>query len=171
MTDDRGKDHEYGVRVEWTGNRGHGTRNYTGYDRAHVITSTNRPPLLGSSDAAFHGDGTRYNPEDLLVASLSACHMLWYLALSAKAGIVVTAYVDDARGTMVETSDGGGRFAEVVLRPTVTVRETPYRNLVADLHHRAHELCFIAQSVNFRVRYDVRTKIEGSPSPVAEEVS
>src|SRR5205814_6337653 len=101
--------------------RGTGTSGYREYDRAHEISSPGKPPIVGSSDPSFRGDATRYNPEELLVASLSTCHMLWYLHLAADAGIAVTAYADDARGTMLEADDGSGRFARVVLRPTVTV--------------------------------------------------
>jgi organic hydroperoxide reductase OsmC/OhrA len=149
-------EHAYAVRVEWTGNRGEGTSTYRAYDRAHAITAPGKPVLLGSSDPAFRGDPARYNPEELLVASLSACHMLWYLHLCADAGIVVTAYHDDASGTMVETPEGGGRFAEVVLRPTVTLRPEDDAALANALHERAHELCFIARSVNFPVRCEPR---------------
>ena len=107
--------------------------------------------IAGSSDPNFRGDATRYNPEELLVASLSACHMLWYLHLCAENGIVVTAYVDDARGTMAETEDGGGRFTEVMLRPAVTIASGDNER-AQRLHERAHQLCFIANSMNFPVR-------------------
>jgi organic hydroperoxide reductase OsmC/OhrA len=153
-------EHPYEVRVEWTGNLGDGTSGYRSYARAHEIAAAGKPAIPGSSDPAFRGDGSRYNPEDLLVASLSACHMLWYLHLCAEAGIVVTGYVDDARGTLVETADGGGHFAEVVLRPQVTVQAGADGEKAIALHERAHHLCFIANSVNFPVRCEPGVQLE-----------
>jgi organic hydroperoxide reductase OsmC/OhrA len=140
------------VSVRWTGNTGEGTSDYKSYERAHEISAAGKPSVPGSSDPAFRGDPSRYNPEELLVASLSACHMLWYLHLCADAQIVVTSYEDDATGTMRLTEDGGGRFEEVVLRPAVTVRKGADPGLARALHARAHHLCFIANSVNFEVR-------------------
>lgn len=145
-------DHTYDVRVSWTGNLGTGTSHYRAYARDHDITAAGRPAIAGSSDRAFRGDASRYSPEDLLVASLSACHMLWYLHLCADAGIVVTAYVDDAHGVMKLGRDGGGRFTEVVLRPAVTMGAGADTALAAALHDRAHALCFIASSVAFPIR-------------------
>lgn len=146
-----GREHRYGVRVDWTGNLGQGTAGYRAYSRDHAITAGTKPPIPGSSDPAFRGDPARWNPEELLVASLSACHKLWYLHLCAEAGITVLAYADAAAGTMVEDADGGGRFARVTLRPQVTVKPGDDRARAAELHHRAHALCFIANSVNFPV--------------------
>lgn len=151
--------HEYAIRVEWRGNRGEGTSGYRAYDRAHEISAPGKPVIPGSSDPAFRGDRSRYNPEELLVSSLSACHMLWYLHLCADAGIVVTGYVDAATGSMVETEEGGGRFTEVVLRPTVTVRPGADPDRAMALHERAHRLCFIASSVNFAVRFEARVEV------------
>ena len=146
-----GKEHTYAVRVAWTGDRGSGTSGYRAYARDHEVSAAGKPVVPGSSDPAFRGDPARYNPEELLVASLSACHMLWYLHRCADAGVVVTGYVDDARGTMAETADGGGRFTGVTLRPRVRVAEGSDRELAASLHERAHRMCFIANSVNFPV--------------------
>ncbi|MEO6879114.1 MAG: OsmC family protein [Gemmatimonadaceae bacterium] len=144
--------HQYSIQVTWTGNTGAGTRGYRAYERAHEISAPGKPAISGSSDPAFRGDAGRYNPEELLVASLSSCHMLWYLHLASEAGIVVTAYRDHAMGSMRESSDGGGAFAEVVLRPVVTAQRGAAAAVVSELHHRAHALCFIANSVNFPVR-------------------
>ncbi len=144
------------MQVAWTGNRGSGTSSYRAYDRAHEIRAPGKSPLLCSSDPTFLGDRSRYNPEELLVASLSACHMLWYLHLAADNGIVVVDYHDDATGTMVETRNGGGTFTEVTLHPVVTVAGAVDEALVAHLHERAHELCYIASSVAFPVRCDAR---------------
>ena len=112
--------------------------------------------IPGSSDPNFRGDATRYNPEELLVMSLSSCHMLWYLHLCAEAKIVVTAYVDEAVGTMVEVKETGGHFTDVVLRPVVTLQAGSDAALAASLHDRAHHLCFVANSVNFPVHCEPR---------------
>ncbi|OZM80363.1 OsmC family protein [Pseudonocardia sp. MH-G8] len=145
--------HHYAVSVSWTGNRGNGTSGYRDFDRDHTIAADGPPRILGSSDPAFRGDASRWNPEQLLVASLSECHMLWYLHLCADAGAVVTNYTDDARGTMAE--DGaGGRFTEVTLAPRVTVAESRMVDTALALHEAAHERCFIANSVNFPVRHE-----------------
>jgi organic hydroperoxide reductase OsmC/OhrA len=154
-----GKQHSYSMHVTWTGNRGQGTVGYTAYDRAHEIAGPGKLVIPGSSDPAFRGDPSRYNPEDLLVAALSACHMLSYLHQCANAKIVVSEYVDDAVGVMTETAEGGGRFTEVMLRPTVTIEPGGDVALATRLHERAHHLCFIASSVNFEVRCDPRVQI------------
>ena len=151
------KTHAYAAQVVWTGNLGSGTSDYRAYSRDHELRYEGKAPVLGSSDPMFRGDKVRCNPEELLVASLSSCHMLWFLHLCADAGITVTAYEDDASGTMVEESDGGGQFSEVVLRPRVTVVGDASAESLAAIHRRAHSLCFLARSVNFPVRCDPRS--------------
>lgn len=152
--------HSYTTELVWTGNRGEGTSGYRAYDRAHEISAAGKPIIPGSSDPHFRGDATRYNPEELLVASLSACHMLWFLHLCADAGIRVERYTDAATGTMQETPDGGGRFTEVVLRPLVTVAGEIDEERMNAVHERAHQLCFIAKSVNFPVRCEATLELE-----------
>ncbi len=147
-------EHRYTVRVTWTGNRGAGTTDYRAYDRAHVIETAGKPPIPGSADPAFRGDPDRWNPEELFVASLSACHKLWYLHLCATAGVVVVAYADKATGVMTENSDGSGQFTQVVLRPQVTVAQGSDVALAERLHTDAHRMCFIARSVNMPVRIE-----------------
>src|SRR6476659_2001253 len=116
--------HHYAITVTWTGNLGTGSSHYRAYARDHQISAEGkRAPVLGSADPVFRGDPSRYNPEELLVASLSSCHMLAYLHLCADAGIVVTAYHDAATGTLVEQNDGGGEFTAVMLRPHVTITD------------------------------------------------
>ncbi len=146
-------EHSYEVRVTWSGNRGAGTSTYRSYGRDHTVSAVGRPPIEGSSDPGFRGDGSRWNPEQLLVASLSQCHMLWFLHLCVGAGVIVTGYTDRPHGTMVETRDGG-HFEEVVLRPKVTVATEDQAALTPELHERAHQMCFIANSVNFKVRHE-----------------
>jgi organic hydroperoxide reductase OsmC/OhrA len=148
------KKHDYSTMLRWTGNRGTGTSDYRSYGRDHEITGPSKSSTLqGSSDAHFRGDAARYNPEDLLVASLSACHMLSYLHLCAVSHIVVTAYEDDATGTMAENPDGSGEFIEVMLRPCVTITAESDPEKAMELHQAASKLCFIARSVNFPVRH------------------
>jgi organic hydroperoxide reductase OsmC/OhrA len=149
-----GRRHNYEVRIVWTGNLGQGTTGYRAYARRHEIEATGRPVIAGSSDPAFRGDPDRWDPERLLVASLSQCHMLSYLHQCADASVVVTAYEDHAVGTMVQDAAGGGRFTEVVLRPVVTVADESTLEPARALHERAHELCFIANSVSFPVRHE-----------------
>jgi organic hydroperoxide reductase OsmC/OhrA len=145
--------HNYKITTRWTGNNGTGTSSYRDYNRNHVISSEGKNDIESSSDPAFNGDRTRYNPEELLVASLSSCHMLWYLHLCAVSGVVVVDYIDFAEGTMLETKDGGGRFAEVTLRPVITLADETMQTKADELHKKANELCFIANSVNFPVHH------------------
>lgn len=147
--------HLYRVDVVWTGNRGSGTDGYRNYSRNHVIRVPGKPELVGSSDPSFRGDATRHNPEDLLVAALSTCHMLSYLHMATEAGVVVVAYDDSAEGTMLTEGDGG-RFTEVVLRPVVTIRADSDPEQALAAHETAHHACFIANSVNFPVRCEPR---------------
>ena len=144
--------HEYETVVAWTGNRGTGTSSYRDYGREHVVTADGPDPIEGSADPFFRGDPARWNPEQLLLAALSQCHMLSYLHLCAMAGVVVTAYEDRAHGTM-RTAGGGGQFTEVVLAPAVTVAAPEMAADAARLHEDAHAACFIANSVNFPVRH------------------
>ncbi|HEA22611.1 hypothetical protein LCGC14_3108740 [marine sediment metagenome] len=145
--------HIYKANLQWTGNTGTGTSAYKAFERSYAISIENKPDILGSSDPSFRGDMTKHNPEELLVASLSSCHMLWYLQLCSEAGVVVTKYVDKATGTMEETANGGGHFTEVSLHPAVTVSEASMIEMANVLHTKANAQCFIANSVNFKVTH------------------
>ncbi|MDP1725306.1 MAG: OsmC family protein [Bacteroidota bacterium] len=145
------KEHHYKAKITWTGNIGEGTRSYQTYSRNHIISITHKPDILGSSDPVFLGDISRYNPEEMLVASLSACHMLWYLHLCSERHIVVVDYADHATGTMIESTDGGGRFKEVILNPIVMINNPKQIDLAISVHNDAHHKCFIANSCNFPV--------------------
>jgi organic hydroperoxide reductase OsmC/OhrA len=158
------KEHHYTTSLVWTGNKGEGTAHYRAYDRDHVLSAKGKPEISGSSDPAFRGDPSRYNPEELLVASLSSCHMLSYLHLCAVNKVVVVDYRDNAEGTMEETSDGGGHFTVVILRPVVTVTEGGMVEKALELHHAAGRLCFIASSCNFPVRHEPEVRIEAKPA-------
>ena len=147
-------EHEYNARLLWEGNRGEGTARYQGYGRQWRLLIQGKPDLVGTADAAFLGEKDKHNPEDLLMAALSSCHMLSYLALCARNRISVLSYSDDASGVMKVTADGGGRFELVSLHPRVEIAEKDKQALAAELHEKAHGLCFIASSVNFPVRHE-----------------
>lgn len=145
--------HEYKAKTEWVGNTGSGTKDYTSYSRNHIIEVTGKDILKCSSDPLFRGDKQRHNPEELLVASISGCHMLWYLHLCAVNNIVVEEYVDHAVGMMVENKDGSGQFTEVTLYPKVLVQQESMIEKANALHHDANKMCFIARSLNFPVHH------------------
>lgn len=151
------KTHTYDLEIVWTGNDGEGTRTYRSYRRDHEIRAAGRPVLAGSSDPAFRGDPTRYNPEQLLVAALSSCHLLWYLHLCAVNGIIVHDYRDDAQGEMAENANGSGQFVRVVLRPRVRISGDGEK--AHALHAEAHRYCFIARSVNFPVAIEPQIEL------------
>lgn len=154
------RDHTYSATVTWTGNRGEGTRRYRGYGRDHDIACAGKPVIRGSADPAYLGDAAWHNPEDMLVAALSACHMLWYLHLCASAGVVVTAYEDAAGGTMRTHPDGAGEFKRVTLRPRITITGDSDATVAERLHEQANAMCFIARSVNFPVTHVAEIVIE-----------
>lgn len=145
--------HTYAASCTWTGNRGEGTRAYDAYDRSHRIEIAGKPVIEGSADPAFRGNPERLNPEELLIASISSCHMLWYLHLCADRGLVLTGYVDEASATM-ETDRTGGRFVEAVLKPRCTFDAPIDTDLAERLHETAHARCFVARSVNFPIRIE-----------------
>ena len=153
--------HLYNVTIRWTGDRGTGTSGYRDYDRDHDIEAPGKAPIAGSSDPNFRGDAARWNPEELLVASLSACHKLWYLHFCSVSGIRVTGYRDEAEGEMEVDADGGGRFTRVTLRPAIEIGAGDDEALAARLHHEAHAKCFIANSVNFPVACEPRFTTKG----------
>lgn len=145
--------HHYSSQLHWTGNRGEGTVDYRSYDRSYKLSVNGKPDIQGSSDPAFRGDYSKWNPEELFLASLSACHMLWYLHLCADEGVRVLSYRDQAAGVMEEHINGSGRFTEVVLHPDVTILDPNNLDKAKKLHQCAHEMCFIANSCNFPVRH------------------
>ena len=146
--------HDFASSIIWTGNRGEGTRAYKGYDRTWDIALPGKDIIHCSNDPLLGGDPTKMNPEDLLISALSACHMLWYLHLASNAGIVVTGYRDDPVGQGETLPNGAGRFLSAVLRPKISVQEGVDLEFAGELHHKVHEFCFIARSVNFPVSYE-----------------
>jgi organic hydroperoxide reductase OsmC/OhrA len=151
--------HQYSANIEWTGNTGTGTSDYASYSRDHVISIDHKQDLQGSSDSIFRGDVTKHNPEDMLLSSLSVCHMLWYLHLCADAGVIVTAYTDKVEG-ILEYGKNGGKFTEVTLHPVVSVKSEEMIPLAMSLHSEAHACCFIANSVNFPVKHEPNIAIK-----------
>ena len=152
-------EHRYRVTATWTGDRGKGTTGYRDYARDVKIEIGGKPLLLASADKPFRGDPSRWNPEDMLVAALSQCHLLSYLHACVTAGVVVTAYRDEASGLMVEDGHNGGSFVEVVLRPHVTVADASMVDAAKRAHEQAHKWCFIARSVNFPVRHEPKVDV------------
>lgn len=156
------KKHYYKVDIKWTGNSGKGTSNYTAYERSHTISIEGKAIIHGSSDPAFRGDKTKHNPEELFIASLSTCHMFWYLHLCSEAGVIVIDYIDNATGTMQETKDGGGYFTDVTLYPTVVVSDISMIEKANQLHQNANKLCYIANSCNFPIHHKTDCKAENN---------
>lgn len=152
-------EHRYTVRAEWTGDRGSGTSGYRDYDRSVLLHVDGKPSVAASADKPFRGDPTRWNPEDLLVAALSECHLLSYLHACVEAGVVVVGYTDEATGLMRQDGRGGGAFAEVVLHPRVVVAEAGMVEAARAAHAQAHDWCFIANSVNFPVRHEAEVTV------------
>lgn len=152
------KQHNFTLQVKWTGNKGTGTSDYREYERHHAVIAENKVDILCSSDPAFRGDGTKHNPEDFFIASLSSCHMLWYLHLCADAGVIVTDYIDNVTGVLSELPEGG-RFTEVTLQPIITVKDESMKHKAIELHETANKKCFIANSVNFKVKHEISVTI------------
>ena len=153
--------HAYTSRIVWTGNRGDGTAHYRSYDRTWDIAVPGKPVVHCSNDPLLGGDPAKMNPEDLLISALAACYMLWYLHYASDEGIVVTRYEDHPHGVGEVEPSGAGRFVSVTLRPTVTVRGNVDLRRAEAIHHRIHEVCFIARSVNFPVLYEPEFIVEG----------
>lgn len=146
--------HEYSSRIIWTGNRGEGTSSYRAYDRTWDIAIDGKATIHCSNDPLLGGDKSKMNPEDLLLSALSACHMLWYLHYASEAKIVVTAYDDAPVGFAEVSKSGAGRFTSAILRPRITVEAGADLAVAHEIHHRIHDVCFIARSVNFPVGYE-----------------
>lgn len=157
-----GPQHYYALTVEWTGNRGEGTAGYRAYDRDHEVRGENLPPIAGSADRAFRGNPSRWNPEQLLLAAVSECHMLAYLHHAARNGVVVTGYVDHPAAVLTENGRGGGQLTEISLHPLVTVAAREQVETAERLHADANRDCFIAATLNLPVQHDAKTLVAGS---------
>ncbi len=151
-------EHEYRVDLTWTGNRGTGTSGYRDYDRAVTLSGTAKPDLLASTDPHFRGDGTRWNPEELLLAALAECHLLSYLHAAVSTGVIVVDYSDEASAAMT-TQGNSGRITSATLRPRVTVADPAMVDAARAAHALAHQWCFIANSVAFEVHLEPETLV------------
>ena len=156
-----GPEHQYAVTVEWTGNTGEGTATYRSYTRDNVVSADGPVPIDGSADRAFRGDPTRWNPEQLLLAAASQCHLLSYLHQAALNDVVVLGYVDHPTAVMREDGAGGGRFTEIVLHPQVTISAASSVEVAERLHAPASAACFIAATLNIPVQHEVHTIVAG----------
>ena len=155
------KEHLYKAKINWTGNLGTGTSEYTAYSRSHeVFGEGGKDKILASAASVYRGEASRYNPEELLIAAIAGCHMLWYLHLCADAGIVVVEYADEASGTLTESDDGNGKFSEVTINPRVKITKESNSEKALELHDKAHEFCFIANSMNFPVKFEPEIIVE-----------
>ena len=152
--------HHYTTNLNWTGNSGDGTSDYKSYERSYKIEVDGKSIIEGSSDPAFRGDSSKYNPEELFLASISSCHMLWYLHLCSVNNIVVIDYSDKAVGMMIENKDGSGQFESVTLHPIVVVNDSSMIEQAKSLHQQANEMCFIANSCNFKIEHEVEIKVK-----------
>lgn len=163
--------HRYELSITWTGNTGTGTSSLRGYSRDHDVTATGLEPIAASADPAFRGDPARWNPEQLYLASIAQCHMLWYLRLAAEAGVVVTGYEDHPTAVMIQESNGAGQFESVTLHPTVTITPPSDPTLAEELHHRIGNYCFIARSINTPIRYEVVVRTDAPPAATTTAAS
>jgi organic hydroperoxide reductase OsmC/OhrA len=157
--------HPFEGKIVWTGNRGQGTRHYRSYDRTWDMVTPEKPRIACSNDPALGGDPTKYNPEDLLLSSLAACHMLWYLHLASAAQIIVLRYEDHPIGLGETLPNGAGRFLSATLRPNIQLAAGSDRGKADALHHEIHEYCFIARSVAFPVSYEATYSYETATAP------
>ena len=153
-------EHHYKLTSIWTGNKGDGTKNVRTYDRSHTVSIEGKPELFLTTDNPAVGEKSKLNPEDLLVAAISSCHMLSYLYVCSLEGIVITSYIDHAKGVLIEKASGGGSFKEITLNPIISVKDESMIEKALDLHHKAHEICYIANSVNFEVNCNPTCKVE-----------
>ncbi len=154
------KTHTYNSNVTWSGAGDTGTKNYKSYKRSYDINIGNKPIIAGSADPAFLGDPACHNPEDLLMASVSSCHMLWYLHLCSVRDVTVKAYSDQAEGTMTEEADGSGKFIAITLKPHVVISAQSDLAAAKAAHDEANKKCFIANSLNFNVGHEATFELE-----------
>lgn len=152
--------HNYTTHLNWTGNTGAGTSDYKSYERSYQVEVDGKPVLEGTSDPAFRGDKTKYNPEELFLAAISSCHMLWYLHLCSTHNIIVKKYSDNAEGVMIENNDGSGQFERVILHIKIVVENEGMTEKAKLLHKQANEKCFIANSCNFEISHKVEIQLE-----------
>jgi organic hydroperoxide reductase OsmC/OhrA len=153
------KEHQYKLTTVWTGNTGNGTSSYRTYERSLTVKAQNKVDIFCTSDTAFNSDKMKHNPEELLLASISSCHLLWYLHLCSQAGVIINEYTDNAIAIMLETADGGVKFTEVTLYPSIIVSDQSMIEKAMELHKDANKLCYIANSCNFPIHHKPTIKV------------
>lgn len=154
------KIHSYKLHINWTGNRGAGTYEYTAYDRKFTISAPEKEDILGSADPAFRGNKDRYNPEELLISSIASCHMLWYLHLAAANNVIVLDYQDDPSGTIEVKEFGLGSFQEVTLRPKVVITANSDAKVALHLHEESHQKCIIADAFKCKINIEPSIQVD-----------
>ncbi|OOV19551.1 OsmC family protein [Flavobacterium sp. LM4] len=146
--------HFFKATINWTSNQNQEQSVKKNYSKTHQIKIEGKPILDVSAAKAFKGDPELYNPEDLLLSSLVSCHMMSYLYVCSQNGIEVLEYTDNAEATLEVTADGSGRFTEVRLHPKVKIANVDKMQEALELHIKANQLCFIANSCNFPVLHN-----------------
>ena len=156
--------HDFTARIRWTGNTGDGTRHYKAYTRDWALATPGKPEIACTNDPRLGGLPNLYNAEDMLIAALSSCHMLWFLHLASDAGLIVHSYVDEPLGHGTSLPDGTGRFTAATLRPRIGMAAGSDPKLADEVHGRIHAHCFIARSVNFPVTIKASYVEENTPA-------
>lgn len=146
--------HLFKAEVKWTSDQKPVDSTKRFYRKSHKIVIEGKPVLNVSAAKAFKGDPELYNPEDLLLSSLVSCHMMSYLYVCSQNGIEVLEYSDNAEATLEVNPDGSGRFVEVRLKPKVKILNSDKIELAIELHKKANQLCFIANSCNFPILHE-----------------
>lgn len=142
------------TRVRWTGAYVPGQTGARSYGRDMQVEPAGKPPIAGSAGARYFGDDSRYNPEDLMLASLAECHLLTYLALATKAGVRFESLAIDITGVLGSVG-GKTRFVRATLRPTAVLVPGADRAVADALHREAHEQCFMSNSINFPITIEL----------------
>lgn len=141
--------HSYTLDLKWNGNKNDDPRTY---DRSFILSANGKTEIMGSADSFSRGDAKRWNPEEMLLASLSSCHMLWYLYLCSTSKIIVTSYQDHPTGILNIDPNGISRFIEATLNPQIVIADSTRHEEALSLQQQAHDKCYIVNSVNFEVK-------------------
>ena len=150
--------HLFKAEAKWTSKQEDSTKRF--YIKSHTILIDGKLVLHVSAAKAFKGDPELYNPEDLLLSSLVSCHMMSYLYVCSQNGIEVLEYSDNAEATLETYADGSGRFVTVTLNPKATIANPDKIQMALDLHQKANQLCFIANSCNFPILHNANCEVK-----------
>jgi organic hydroperoxide reductase OsmC/OhrA len=152
------KHHQYKLKIEWTGNNGNGTEKYDKYRRDFTIHFENKAPVFASADSIFRGDPSKLNPEEMLLSAISSCHMLWFLHECADHGIKLIEYTDTPEAVLEIVPGNGGRFTEATLTPEIVLESFDGKINILELYELAAKKCFIANSCNFPIKINSKTR-------------